>query len=189
MCFFYLYSFLIHVFYYNTSPPQFRSSYLSVSTRFHLPCSHYRISSVFLATWPNHLSLASLTLPHLPSSACLCGKVSLPCIITGQQDIAVLSIMDILLSHTTQNICRHFPHPFPTRCLTSSSQPPFSIIVERRYLNVSTCFSLSFFLSDISASTLTFSESTKAQYTLLFSELYYRLSTCIDACLSLYPQF
>ena len=42
-CFFYLYLFLLHVFSYNITPPQFRSSYLLVSTHFHLPCSHYYI--------------------------------------------------------------------------------------------------------------------------------------------------
>ena len=43
LCFFYLYLFLLHVFSYNITPTQFRSSYLSVSTHFHLPCSHYYI--------------------------------------------------------------------------------------------------------------------------------------------------
>ena len=38
MCFFYLYSFLLDVFSYKITPPQFRSSHLSVSTHFHLPC-------------------------------------------------------------------------------------------------------------------------------------------------------
>ena len=35
LCIFYLYSFLLHVFSYNITPPQFRSSYLLVSTHFH----------------------------------------------------------------------------------------------------------------------------------------------------------
>ena len=39
LSFFYLYSFLLHVFSYNITPPQFWSSYL----HFHLPCSHYYI--------------------------------------------------------------------------------------------------------------------------------------------------
>ena len=34
-------SFLLHVFSYNITPLQFRSSYLSVSTLFHIPCCHY----------------------------------------------------------------------------------------------------------------------------------------------------
>ena len=34
-------AFLLHVVSYNITPPQFRSSYLLVSTHFHLPCSHY----------------------------------------------------------------------------------------------------------------------------------------------------
>ena len=44
LCFFYFYSFLLHDFSYNIAPPQFRSSYLSVSTHFravdliHLDC-------------------------------------------------------------------------------------------------------------------------------------------------------
>ena len=46
------------------APPQFRSSYLLVSTHFHVVIT--TSSSVFLSTWPNHLSLASLIcLPHL----------------------------------------------------------------------------------------------------------------------------
>ena len=57
LCFFYL-NFLLHVISYNITPPQFRSSYLSVSTHFHLLIT--TSSSVFLSTWPNHLSLASL---------------------------------------------------------------------------------------------------------------------------------
>ena len=57
-CFFSLYSFLLHVFSYNITPPQFRSSYRSVSTHFHVLIT--TSSSVFLSTWPNHLSLASL---------------------------------------------------------------------------------------------------------------------------------
>ena len=36
LCFFYLYSFLLHVFSYNITTPQFRSFYLSVSTHFHV---------------------------------------------------------------------------------------------------------------------------------------------------------
>ena len=56
LCFFYLYMFLLHVFSYNITPPQFRSSYLSLSTHFHLLFT----DSVFLSTWPNHLRLASL---------------------------------------------------------------------------------------------------------------------------------
>ena len=44
-----LYSFLLHVFSNNITPSQFWSSYLSVSTHFHLPCSHYYILfSLFL---------------------------------------------------------------------------------------------------------------------------------------------
>ena len=42
LCFFHLYSFLLDVFSYNITPPQFRSSYLLVSTHFHFlittPC-------------------------------------------------------------------------------------------------------------------------------------------------------
>ena len=41
--FFSLYSFLLHIFSYNIAPHQFRYSYLSVSTHFHFPCSHYSI--------------------------------------------------------------------------------------------------------------------------------------------------
>ena len=43
---------------YNITSPQFRSSYLSVSTHFHvLTTISY---SAFLSIWPNHLSMASL---------------------------------------------------------------------------------------------------------------------------------
>ena len=49
----------------------------------------------------------------------------------------------------------HFPHPSLTRCLTSTSQPPFSLIIEPifilKYLNLFQ----SIFLSDVSATTLT----------------------------------
>ena len=55
------YSFLLRVFSDNITSPQFQSSYLSMSTHFHLSCSHVRISrptssSVVLSTWPNHLT-------------------------------------------------------------------------------------------------------------------------------------
>ena len=54
-----LISFLfLHVFSYNITPPQFRSSYLSMSTYFHVLIT--TSSSVFLFTFPNHLSPASL---------------------------------------------------------------------------------------------------------------------------------
>ena len=74
----------------------FRSSYLSVSTHFHVLIT--TSSSVFLSTWPNHLSLASLIFSLIPiillkilisvlsrtsSSAFLSAQVSLPYIITG----------------------------------------------------------------------------------------------------------
>ena len=68
---------------------------------------------------------------------------------------AALSIMAILFSHTIPDIFHHFPHPSPSRCIASSSQPPFLSIIVPRYLNASTCFSLCFFLSDISACALT----------------------------------
>ena len=58
LCFFYLYLFLLHVFSYNITPPHFRSSYLSLSTHFHVRIT--TSSSVFLSTWPNHFRLASL---------------------------------------------------------------------------------------------------------------------------------
>ena len=57
LCFFYLYSFLLHVFSYNITPPLIQSSYLSVSTHFYVLIT---TSSVFLSTCPNHISLASL---------------------------------------------------------------------------------------------------------------------------------
>ena len=59
LCFLFLYLFLLHVFSYNTTPPQFRSSYLSVSTDFHVT-SITTSSSVFRSTRPDHLGLASL---------------------------------------------------------------------------------------------------------------------------------
>ena len=64
MCFSYLYSFLLHVISYNLTPPHFRSSYVAVSTYFHLPWCHYYIFFSFSlhkeSTWPDDLSLASL---------------------------------------------------------------------------------------------------------------------------------
>ena len=66
---------------------------------------------------------------------------------------AAFIIKGILLSHTIPDISRHFPQPAPTRRLISYSQRPFSLIIEPRHLNVSTCSSLSFLLSDISTST------------------------------------
>ena len=41
LCFFFLYSFLLHVFSYHIAPPQFWSSYVSVSIDFHVPCSTF----------------------------------------------------------------------------------------------------------------------------------------------------
>ena len=58
--FFYFYSFHLYLFSCNITPPMFWSSYLSVSTHFHFPCLITTSSSVFLFTWPNHISLASL---------------------------------------------------------------------------------------------------------------------------------
>ena len=60
---------------------------------------------------------------------------------------AALSIMGILFPHTIPDISRHFPYPDRSRCIASSPQPPFSMIIDTRYLNVSTCFRLCFFLS------------------------------------------
>ena len=59
LCFFYLYSCLLHVFSYNITPPQFWPSYLSVSIHFSI--FHILITTsslVFLSTWPCHLCLA-----------------------------------------------------------------------------------------------------------------------------------
>ena len=53
-----MYSFLLHVISHNITPPHFRSSYLLVSTHFHVLITTY--SSVILPTWPNHISLGSL---------------------------------------------------------------------------------------------------------------------------------
>ena len=46
------------VFLFNLSPPQFSFSSLSVSTDFYVIIT--TSSSVFLSTWPNHFSLASI---------------------------------------------------------------------------------------------------------------------------------
>ena len=47
--------------FYITSPLQFWSSYLSMYTHFHLPCSHYYILQYFsLCTCPNYVSITSL---------------------------------------------------------------------------------------------------------------------------------
>ena len=67
--FLYLYSFLLHVFSYNITPPQFRSSYLSVSTYFHLNVLITTSSSVFLShsltISVSLLSFSNLCLPQL----------------------------------------------------------------------------------------------------------------------------
>ena len=134
--------------------------------------------SVFLSTWPNHLSLASLMFSlmcakpvvalmssflifsiliipiiHLNifisvlsskfCSAFVSAHVSHPSIRTVLMTVwyrptAALSIMGILLSHTIPDIARYFPIQLP--CVTPSLQPPFSLIIEPRYLNVSTCY-------------------------------------------------
>ena len=60
LCFFYLYSCLSFVSFYNITPPQFQSSYLSVSTHVHVLIT--TSSSVFLSTWPITISVS----PHLP---------------------------------------------------------------------------------------------------------------------------
>ena len=39
-------------------------------------------------------------------------------------------ISTLLLSHTIPDISRHFPQTAPTRCLTSSSQPPFLVYTD-----------------------------------------------------------
>ena len=51
--FFYLHSFIRHVVSHNVTPPEFRSSYISVSTHFHVLITTY--SSVVLSALPNHL--------------------------------------------------------------------------------------------------------------------------------------
>ena len=48
----------IRVYSYNIAPPQFWSSYVSVSSPFHVHITSS--SSVFLSTCPNHISIASL---------------------------------------------------------------------------------------------------------------------------------
>ena len=63
MCFFYLHSFIRHVISHNVTPPEFRSSYLSVSTHFHVLIT--TSSSVVLSALPNHLCF-HLCLPRLP---------------------------------------------------------------------------------------------------------------------------
>ena len=63
--------------------------------------------------------------------------------------------MGIPLSQLFLTFRAIFPIRVPHDVSPSSSQPPFSVIIETRYLNVSTCFNLSFFLSYIHASPLT----------------------------------
>ena len=64
-----LYSFLLRVSSYNIARPQFWSSHLPQSTHFHLLITTTTTCSMFLATFPSHMSLASLVfylcLPHL----------------------------------------------------------------------------------------------------------------------------
>ena len=92
-----------------------------------------------------HLNIFISVLSSKFCSAFVSAQVSLPSIRTVMMTVwyrptAALSIMGILLSHTITYIARYFPHPAPTRCVTPSSQPPFSLIIEPRYLNVSTCY-------------------------------------------------
>ena len=68
LCFSYLYFFLLHVFSYNITPPQFWSSYLSMSTHFHVlitTCSSVILSNS-LTISVSLLLLSYLCLPHLP---------------------------------------------------------------------------------------------------------------------------
>ena len=81
----------------------------------------------------------------------ICGVVS----VSGR-GLASLAIANVLfavniLSLTINVMSRRFPHTAHTRNLTSSCQPGFSVIVEPKYLNLCTCVSLSFFLTDLSA--------------------------------------
>ena len=70
VCFFDLYLVLLLVLSYNITPPPFRSSYIALSTYFHLPCSHYYLLHPFS---PHDLTIPvllilfpHLCLPHLP---------------------------------------------------------------------------------------------------------------------------
>ena len=57
LCFFSLYSFLLHVVSYNISPPQFRSSSLLVSTHFHVLNTVYGCVVSFDVSQRCHLSV------------------------------------------------------------------------------------------------------------------------------------
>ena len=94
---------------------------LSVSTHYYLPCSHYYL--------PQSLSPCCSVLCSKSCPAFFSAHVSLPCI-TFYNDSVIFSF--------------HFPHNYVTR-----SQPSFSRIAEPSCSNFSTCFSLSFFLSDL----------------------------------------
>ena len=68
---------ILHVFSYNITPPQFRSSYLSVYNHFHDPI----IIHIFQSSSPHGLTIllfSHLCLPHLPLLLCLV-LASYPC--------------------------------------------------------------------------------------------------------------
>ena len=122
LCFFYLYSFLLYVFSYNITLPQFRSTYLSVSTHFHLPCSHYYIffSLSLHMTQPSqsHLHMAQPSQSHFPyfltyvCHTCPCSYFFIPDLLN----------LDILISVLSSKFCLTFDELshnfiFLNRCL------------------------------------------------------------------------
>ena len=73
-CFFYLQSFLLHVFSYNTNPPQCRSSHLSVSTHFHPTFIFHVIIAALSSSSPwEHFLLLQLSL-NMFGDSCLGGE-------------------------------------------------------------------------------------------------------------------
>ena len=99
--FFYLHLFLLHVFSRNITPPQFRSSYLSVSTHFHVLIT--TSSSVFLSTRGNHLSLAPVIFSLMNST---------PVLVSSLLVFSILFIpiihLNILISVLSSRFCSAF---------------------------------------------------------------------------------
>ena len=133
------------------TPSQYRFSYVLACVCQSCPWSHFFNPGLLNPFYTPiiHRDILFSVLSSMFCSAVLSAHVSLPSVRTYLSDGCIiycyLSIASILLSCPAT-----FPNQLPLGCLASSSQPPFSLITKPRYLNCSTCFSLSFFLSDTS---------------------------------------
>ena len=92
------------MFSYNVTPPQFPPSYLSVASLFHLLIP--KSSSVFLSTWPNHLSLASLIFHFMFATSAIAHISSF--LIFSILFIPIIHL-NILISVLSSKFCSAFP--------------------------------------------------------------------------------